>query len=157
MKNYLTVLEESLIKKIEVLEKIKKATFAQKDLLSEKDLDLTAFDSYVDEKDAYISELTKLDEGFDTLYKRVSSELEANKAAYSEEIARLKELVTKVTELSSAIEAQEARNRDAVTRYFAGAKKRIATGRKSNKAALDYYKSAIGYNGDNSGMMDQKK
>ena len=40
MKNYLTVLEESLIKKIEVLEKIKKATFAQKDLLSEKDLDL---------------------------------------------------------------------------------------------------------------------
>lgn len=157
MKNYLAVLEESLSKKITVLESILKATNAQKELLKGEDFDVEEFDAYVDEKDGYIKELDKLDEGFETLYKRVSSELEANREAYAEEIKRMKELVARITELSASIEAQESRNRDSVTAYFANARKKIGQQRKSNQAAFNYYKSLAGYNGENSRLMDQKK
>ena len=81
MNNYLDILRESLVKKIEVLKMIKEATFEQKEILSKESFDMEAFDSYVDEKDGYIDELTKLDEGFDSLYKKVSKELEGNKEA----------------------------------------------------------------------------
>lgn len=157
MKNYLAVLEESLVKKIEVLGKIRNATFAQKELLEAKTFDLERFDSYVDEKDALIKELDKLDEGFDTLYKRVSSELEGNKDAYKEEIGRLKELIKQITELSMSIEAQESRNRDSVTSYFSKARKDISKQRKSSKAAYDCYKAYSKANGDATTIMDQKQ
>ncbi|MBO4376478.1 MAG: flagellar export chaperone FlgN, partial [Lachnospiraceae bacterium] len=102
MNNYLDILKESLVKKIEVLKKIKEATFSQKEILSEESFDMEAFDSYVDEKDGYIDELTKLDEGFDSLYKKVSKELEGNKEKYTAEISEMKQLITEITELSSA-------------------------------------------------------
>ncbi len=157
MNNYLDILKESLVKKIEVLGKIKEATFAQKEILGKESFDMEAFDSYVDEKDGYIDELMKLDEGFDSLYKKVSKELEGNKEKYTAEIAEMKKLISEITALSSAIEAQEARNRDMVTKYFSKAKKKLGQQRRSNKAAFDYYKSVAGYNGENSVMMDEKK
>ena len=157
MNNYLDILKESLVKKTEVLGKIKGATFAQKEILEKESFDMEAFDSYVDEKDNYIDELMKLDEGFDSLYKKVSKELEGNKEKYTAEITEMKQLITEITELSSAIEAQEARNRDMVTKYFSKARKKLGQQRRSNKAAFDYYKSAAGYNGENSAMMDEKK
>lgn len=157
MKNYLSVLEESLVKKIEVLGKIRNATFAQKELLEAENLDLERFDAYVDEKDELIKDLDKLDEGFETLYKRVSSELEANKDQHKAEIARLKELIKQITELSVTIEAQESRNRDSVTTYFSKAKKNITKQRKSSKAAYDCYKAYSKANGDKTTIMDQKQ
>jgi len=157
VKNYLAVLDESLSKKITVLTNIKEATFAQKDLLSKEEFDVKEFDSYVDKKETYIEELGKLDEGFDTLYKRVSSELEEHRSDYKDEIAGLKAKISTITELSATIEAQESRNRDMVTAYFAKARSKIGQQRRSNKAAFDYYKSVAGYNGENSKLMDKKK
>ena len=65
--SYLNVLEDSLKKKSVVLDKIQVANLAQSDLLKAEKFDMEAYDRYVDEKDACIGELEKLDEGFESL------------------------------------------------------------------------------------------
>ena len=80
MSNYLTVLEESLMKKNAILDSIQEASRKQNELLKCEKLDLERFDELVEEKDGYLKELEKLDEGFEILYDKVKQELLENKA-----------------------------------------------------------------------------
>ena len=58
---------------------------------------------------------------------------------YREEIAAMQEKIRTITALSGSIQAEEARNKKLAEQYFAGARKDIAQGQKSARAALDYY------------------
>ena len=49
--------------------------------------------------------------------------------------------MAEVTETSVTIQAQEARNRKLIEDYFRKEKEGIRMGRKSSKAAVDYYKN----------------
>ena len=94
--NYLNILEDSLKKKIDVLKRIGEVNDAQTEVLKEESVDLESFDRLVDEKDRYIDELTKLDEGFEALYDNVKQELDGNRQKYAEQIRRLQELITQI-------------------------------------------------------------
>ncbi len=155
--NYLNILEESLEKKLQIMAEIQKYSLLQQEIFQSQEADLDKFDEYVDKKDRLLRELTALDEGFETLYGNVSRDLQDNRGKYAEQIRRLQELVTRVTESSVTIQAQEARNKKLVEEYFHRERKDIAKNRRSSKAAYDYYKSMSGSAVDTSWLYDSRK
>ena len=155
--NYLNILEESLEKKLQIMAKIQKYSLLQQEVFQSQDADLDKFDEYVDKKDALPTELTALDNGFETLYGNVSRELQDNREKYSEQIRRLQELVSRVTEESVTIQTQEARNKKLVEDYFRRERAGIAKNRRSSRAAYDYYKSMSGSAVETSYLYDNKK
>lgn len=157
IENYLTILEDSLKQKITVLDEIAGQNTEQEALLRQETLPLEEFDKCVDYKDALIQEIGKLDEGFDSLYEKIRDQLLENKETYKEQIARIQQLISEVTEKSVSIQAQEARNKKAVEDYFAKEKQQLREGRQNSKAAYDYYKSMNNANVVSPQFMDQKK
>ena len=139
--NYLKVLEESLEKKLHIMEKLQEYNLSQQKIFQEQEVKLEKFDEYVDKKSELIEELTGLDKGFETLYQNVSEELQGNREKYAAQIKRLQELVTRVTEESVTVQAQEARNKKLVEDYFRKERSNLAQSRKTSRAAYDYYKS----------------
>lgn len=155
--NYLNILEESLTKKIDVLEHIKEVNQVQTEMLNEDKFDVDAFDKCVDEKDIYIKQLEKLDEGFDILYEKIKAELLQDKSKYAGQIKRLQKLIAEITERSVSIQAQEGRNKAQIERYFASQRKDIGQVRKSSKAAYGYYKSMSKASTAGAQFLDTKK
>ncbi|MCM1327502.1 MAG: hypothetical protein NC094_11910 [Bacteroidales bacterium] len=157
MENYLNILEESLHKKLEVLDKIEDYNTKQHEIFSEEKASLDEFDEAIEEKGKLIEQLTRLDDGFESLYAKVSEELQSNKAKYAEQIKRMQELVKQVTDKSVSVQAQEARNKALIEEYFAKERAGIRNNRKSSKAAFDYYKSMSSAAAMNPQFMDSKQ
>lgn len=61
--NYLTLLEESLRKKLEVMAEIRKYNQRQQEIFRSEDVDLDKFEEYVDEKGRLIDKVSALDNG----------------------------------------------------------------------------------------------
>ncbi len=101
--NYLTLLEESLRKKLEVMAEIRKYNQRQQEIFRSEDVDLDKFEEYVDEKGRLIDKVSALDNGFEQLYANVAEELRDNREKYSEQIRTLQQLVTEVTDTSVEI------------------------------------------------------
>ena len=142
MENQLTILSESLDKKLEVLQKIREYNKRQEEIFSAEKVDMSLFDDAVEEKQRLIDEVVRLDEGF--LYEKLAKELEGNRQRYAAQIRELQAKVAKVTELSVSVQAQEARNKKLVENYFARERAGIGQRRKNAKSAFDYYKSMSG-------------
>lgn len=139
MKNYLGVLEESLHKKLKLLDKIQTYNEAQYQVFSGDNVQIEKFDEYIEEKGVLIEQVLKLDEGFENLYENVAEELKGNRERYASEIRMLQELIRQVTEKSVAVQAQEARNKALIESYFAKEKEQIGQGRRSSAVAYNYY------------------
>ena len=138
--SYLAMMADSLDKKIAILERLREENKKQKEVLSSGNIaDLDAFDATVETKGALIEELDQLNDGFDSLFEQVKEELDSNRDKYRDEIAAMQEKIRTITALSGSIQAEEARNKKLAEQYFAGARKDIAQGQKSARAALDYY------------------
>lgn len=155
--NYLSVLEESLQKKLQVMEKIQAYNLRQEEIFRSEQVELAKFDEYVEEKGALIDQLTALDNGFETLYRKVAEELSENRERYAEQIRRLQALVTRVTEESVAIQAQEARNKKLIEDYFRRERIHIGQSRRNSKAAYDYYKNMSRTGMNQSQFLDNKQ
>jgi flagellar biosynthesis/type III secretory pathway chaperone len=157
MENYLKILEDSLIKKSKVLDDIARYNEEQTEIFSRDKVDMDKFDEYVDRKAELIDALTQLDDGFETLFERVSEELNVNRSQYTEQIARLQALVKEVTDKGVSVQAQEARNKKLIEEYFARERRNLRENRKTAKAVYDYYKSASGNNIVPPQFMDSRK
>ena len=139
--NYLVLLEESLKRKLRVMAEIQDYNLRQQEIFQSGDVDVDKFDEYVAEKGVLVDKLTSLDNGFEKLYERVAGELKGNRDKYAVQIKTLQSLVTEVTETGVTIQAQEKRNKKLIEDYFRKEKEGIRVGRKSSKAAVDYYKN----------------
>lgn len=157
IENYLKILEESLQKKLTVLDEIIAYNKEQEKLLKKEDVSLDELDANMSLKDGLIQKLLKLDEGFELLYERIREQLLGNKDAYKTQIKSLQQLISKVTEKSVSIQAQEARNKKLVESYFAREKEQLKQGRQASRAAYDYYKNMNNTNIVPPQIMDQKK
>lgn len=157
MENYLNILEDSLREKLGVLEEISRYNQEQEALLKKPEVSLEELDDNMTRKDELIDKLSGLDQGFETLYERIREQLLAGKDAYKTQIKKLQELISQVTEKGVSIQAQEARNKKLVERYFAGEKAQLKQGRQTSKAAYNYYKNMSDSNVMSSQYMDQKK
>ena len=134
MESQLTILSESLDRKLEVLQKIQEYNKRQEEVFSAEKV----------EKQHLIDEVVRLDDGFEILYEKLAKELEGNRQRYAAQIKEMQAKVAKVTELSVSVQAQEARNKKLVENYFARERAGIGQRRKSAKSAFDYYKSMSG-------------
>lgn len=154
---YLTILEESLRKKNQILDEIQRICDYQSALLNSESIDYDKYDMYVDDKDVCIEQLNRLDEGFEQLYNKVREELQDNKSMYKDWINTAKELISQITEKSVAIQAQELRNKQTLENIFNKERAGLGKGKKSVKAAMDYYRNMSKTNVITSQYMDKKK
>lgn len=156
MENYLSVLEDSLSQKVLVLNDILALDEEQEKLLKQERLDLEAFDELVDRKDALAEKLTRLDDGFETLYGRVQKQLQDNKEAYRSQIAAMQKLIAEITEKTVSVQTKETRNKEMLARQLSGLRQELNQNRRSSKAAYDYYKNMSNAGAAMPQFMDQK-
>ena len=136
------MLEESLIKKIDIMSKIEEENEKQKEILSDPDnVDEIAFDGTVDKKGELIDKLISLDDGFQTLFDRVKEEVNANKDEFADQIRRMQDLIRDITARSASIEAAEHRNKRLAEKYFDAARRKMNTSKQSSAVAFSYYRT----------------
>ena len=153
---YVDIMIQSLRKKVKVLEDIKLLNEKQKTLLEDDKSDADEFDKTVEDKAARIEQLEQLDEGFDQLFARVKKDLNANREAYTDKIKTMQDYIRHITDLSMEIQAQEARNKDLMTRKFTSIRERAKTVRTSSRAANRYYKNMMQLNYVDPQFLDKK-
>ncbi len=156
-KEYIIALKESLEKKLKVLDETYRICQMQFDIISGNDPDYDEFDRLFDDKEICIEKISKLDEGFEIVYERVSEELKANSGEYSEAIAQMKGLITQITEVSTSISALEERIKNGVSDALIKERKGIADTKRSVNVAMNYYKNMTGTGIPDSMYMDKKK
>jgi hypothetical protein len=144
-KTYVSLLADSLRKKLEVLAGIDKLNKEQHELLKSEEFDLDAFDLNVQAKAELIEQLERLDDGFASLFERVKAEIGDNRGAYATEIKEMQHLIKSVTELSVTIEADEKRNKGLADGKFTALKKSVREARMSSSTASRYYQSMSQY------------
>lgn len=155
--NYLTLLEESLRQKQQVMAEIQEYNLRQEELFKSGNVDFDKFDEYVEEKGSLVDRLTTLDVGFEQLYTKVAEELQGNRQRYACQIKELQQLIGEITDTSVLIQAQEARNKALIEEYFRKAREGVCMGRRSTQAARNYYKTMSKSAGPVSIFMDSKK
>lgn len=154
---YVDIMIQSLEKKVKVLEEIKKQNYLQKELLEDDNGEADAFDATVEKKAALIEQMMQLDSGFDKLFDRVKEALDTDRDSYADKIKLMQSLIRKITDLSMEIQAQEARNKDLMTRKFVNIRERAKAVRTNTKAASQYYQNMMQLNVIDPQFMDNKK
>ncbi len=157
MENYLNILEESLRKKSAVLDQIQKSNEELVKSLSQEGQDFSFFDSYLEQKETLVGELNSLDDGFESLYRRVEETLKDNREQYADQIRTLQRLTREVTDKTVQVQAAEARAKQNVDEFFQKVRKEIRDGRNSNRAAMSYYQAQSGAGALAAQFMDDKK
>lgn len=144
MKNtYISILIQSLEKKLHILDEIIAKNRVQRDGLEDPNLDPDDFDKTVEDKAALIEQLEGLDTGFEEVFERVKKELETNREAYREEIKKMQELIRKITDKSMLIRRQEAENKRLMEQKFAAVRRQVKEVRQSQKVVNQYYKNMM--------------
>jgi len=157
MENYLSVLEDSLKKKLQILDELTTYTMEQQELLKAEDLDYDAFDQLVEKKDPLVQMIMELDQGFETVYDRIKEQLLGHKEQYAVQIRTLQALISELTDKSVKLQAMEQRNKIAVEQQFHKSREKIRQGRQNKQAALNYYKNMNNSNYVPPQFLDNKK
>ncbi|MBR6294517.1 MAG: hypothetical protein IKR54_08005 [Lachnospiraceae bacterium] len=138
---YISILIDSLKKKIEVLERLRDDTEKQEEILSRDELDFDAFNKTIESKEKSLARLSELDDGFLEVYEKVAPLFKNDKESYENEITYLKELVRRVTDYSTMLTALEERNKVKLSIHLNRGKQRIKEYKQSSKTVAAYYKN----------------
>ncbi len=106
-KNYITILVDSLNKKIKLLEYILVENKRQQLSVSSEKMDEELFEETMAKKEDYINQINEIDQGFETVYHHVQEELSVNAGQYKDEISELKELISVITQKSMEVQLSE--------------------------------------------------
>ncbi len=141
--DYVNIMIDSLQKKIDVLDAIIRKNEEQNKIVATDITDWDTFDKNADEKSELIDKIEEIDQGFDSLFKKVETVLQSpfGKQTYRDQIAKMQQLITLITEKSVAIQAAEVRNKTLIEKRFAESHQRIGQSRTSSKVARDYYRN----------------
>ncbi len=155
---YITVLHDSLSRKVDVVKEILKYTKEQNVILSSDDVDIDRFDDIISEKDILIKKLEELDRGFDSTFDRVKDELKNNKEIYKSQILEMQNYIRVITDLSVEIESLEQSNKDMFADFLRGERKEIKKFNINNKIAASYNSNMPNQHQDwQSYFLDKKK
>lgn len=157
MKQTLSLLEQSLEKKLLLLDGILEKSRDQENLLKDEELDPDQFEQNVEEKAALVEQLAGLDAGFERVYARIKEELPQQKAQYQDEIKRLQKLIAEITARSTSIQAEEARNKELAQKKFATVRKQIKEAKTSRQVVNQYYQNMMKLNFVDPQFMDDKQ
>lgn len=155
---YISALQESLQKKLEVLNGLLKLTNEQGRILSAQEPDMDRFDSIIDQKDSLLQTMETLDRGFESLFARIGTTIKDNKYQYQQQITEMQNLIRSITDTGLQIEGQEHRNKTAFQNYLTGARQEIREFTANNQMANAYYHNmANQHQAWQSYFVDQKK
>ena len=104
-----------------------------------------------------LDKINRLDAGFESLYQGLAEELKGNRDKYAAQIRLLQEKISRVTEMSVAVQTQEARNKQLIESYFVKQRQGIKEGRTVSRAAYNYYRNMNNSNHVPPQFMDSKK
>ncbi len=153
----LDMLEESLVKKLDIMTKIEEENARQKEILSDpENVDIEAFDKTLDVKGDYIEQLLALDDGFQTLFDKVKEEVGDHREDYKDQIKRMQDLIHDVMDKSASIEAEEHRNKRLAETYFSTAREQMSSGKRSASVAFNYYQTMSNFKNIPPQFVDQK-
>lgn len=155
--SYIDILQQSLEKKSKILDQIMEENRKHAEIAAAEKFDPEAFDVVFDRKDQLLEELDQLDRGFSTVYARVKDELIKNKDAYREQIVRLQQLISEITDKSMDIQATEKRNQETLMNRMDSVKKEIYQAKNTKNIAANYYKNMNGLGYVEPQFMDKKK
>lgn len=155
--SYIAILEDSLVKKADILAHLQLLCQEQSDILDNADMTPEMFDENVQKKEVLITRLANLDDGFEQLYQRVSEELASNKDQYRDSIRHMQELIRDVTDKSVQIQAIEARNKEKVQTRFGEIRSQIREVKHSGRAVSNYYQTMMKMNAVEPQFWDSKK
>ncbi len=158
--DYIQIMIESLTKKSELLEKLIQKNEEQHTCVKDKEFDEIDWDSFnliVEQKQASIDRIVKMDEGFQSLYDRVKEQLNENKDKYADKIKELQRLITVITDQGVTITTGEERNRKLIEKVFDGRKKEIRRTRNNLKVANSYAQTMSGDFGMDFSAHDKKQ
>jgi len=156
-RSYVSILKDTLEKKVSVLNQLLEVTLQQEKCISEDAFDSDEFEQTYTVKEALIDQLNKLDEGFELIYEHVKEELSINQIQYKDEILHLQGLIRQITEKSTEIQAIEMRNKSKVEAFFLQRKKMIKGFKVNSKRASSYYKNMADQHHGESYFYDKKK
>lgn len=139
--NIAQILLQSLEKKNLVLDEIIAQNELQDDILKQETLDMDALDASVQKIGDLVEELEKLDDGFESLYDRVRTEIVGNKSMYRAEIAQMQENIQQITDKVVKINTARMRNQLRAENHFKQKAGEIKQAVSKTKVANNYYNS----------------
>lgn len=160
--NYLQIMIDSLIKKGEYLDRLIAKNKAQYECIKGKDyedINWTAFNVLVAEKETAIDRVIEIDDAFAEIYEKIKDEVISNKEKYRQYVLRLQELITDLTDKGVTIQTGEERNRQIIDNIFLKTRQEIKKQRTSVNAASTYYRTmsnSVVRAAENS-ILDEKK
>lgn len=146
MESQLSILQESLVAKRQVLLEIQEYNRKQEEVFTAEEVDMSLFDEAIEEKGRLIERLTRLDDGFEVMYQKLARELENNREKYAAQIKVLQGQIKEITDLGVSIQAQEARNKSLIENYFSRERKNMHKSLQNSTKAYNFYKSMSGLN-----------
>lgn len=139
MSVYLSVLQSSLKNKYDYLEKILKETEKQQEAVSSEELDMEKFDAAIVEKGQCLLRIQELDDGFNSIYGKISDTLHQEKERYKPQILEMQNMLRTLTDLGVRIQALEQKNKGKFDSLVAKKRREIKNFQESNRTANTYY------------------
>lgn len=146
MESQLSILQESLAAKCQVLLEIQEYNRKQEAVFLSDEVDMALFDEAIEEKERLIQKLNVLDNGFEAMYEKLEKELQGNREKYAAQIRILQQQVKEITDLGISIQAQEARNKSLIENYFSRERTNMHKNLKNSARAYKFYKNMSGLN-----------
>lgn len=156
-KNYVVMMRESLERKLSLLKQIKVKNREQGEILQDENSLPEEFEQNVADKEIIINQIITLDDGFESVYNKIKHSLENNREAYKAEIRQMQMLISEITDLSAAVQAQEQRNKKLAEERFASVRGKVKEIRQSQMMVNTYYKNMMDRAVIDPRFMDQKK
>lgn len=157
MDTYLDMLQGSLKKKLEIINRIMDYQKEEADMLRLEEMEIEAFDKSIAEKVELAESISALDDGFEQVYDRIREEIIGNKAKYAKQIQAMQNMIGEISEKNVLIQAEENRLKLEVDNYAKKASAALRQKRDNGKAARSYYNSMKKLNYVDSQFMDKKK
>ena len=156
--DYVVMLRESLEKKADILRVLLIRNQEQAAILQDPNTTPDDLEKNMNMKSELIERIIMLDEGFEQLFGRVKTIIEADRETYADEIRIMQDLIRKVTDLTADVEATEYKNKEYAKTRFANIKKEVREIKKSNDVVTSYYKNMMAHNkADDPSFLDKKK
>ncbi len=157
IETYLTVLEEALSKKDEILSQLIDITKRQESIIKEKEIDEMEFNQTLEEKDKLIQLIQTIDDGFERIYLLVKEELPKTQSRYIERIKRLQDLIKEVMDKGVELQVLEKHNKMKLDAFLRTKRSEIKDFKMNNKTVSNYYKSISKQYEQESYFFDKKK
>lgn len=150
-------LESNLNKKSVLLKEMAEVLEQQLQLLNTSDMQLEELDLCMEKQGNLTEELEALNEEADSLYEYLQKADISAEAGNASKIVHIKELLAQITTDFDILQEKEQNARQRMEAFFQKERKNFGDGRRSSKAAFDYYKNMSGSNVVPPQFMDWKK